>query len=576
MPTAADEVAGTSKVPRGPGTVPPWLSRPGVVIALGTGLALALRLVQLFRPGYLTGFTQYDDGVYFGNAVRLVDGAIPYRDFAMVQPPGSMLLMAPVALLAKAFGTAWGLGAARLLTAGADAANAALLGLLVRHRGSLAAGLACGGYAVYPAALNASQSLFLEPWLNFFCLLGALLVFESGRVAGQRKVAWGGACYGFAAAVKIWAFVPAVLAGALCVRDRARGGWFAAGFAAGLAVWCLPFLALAPSGFGRTVFVSELIQATHGRFGPKPRLTDVSGLAGLAGFTGGESALMGAAIAVSAVLGALIVAGWVLGRARRGRGMTALDWYALAGAVVITAMMFAPSEWYEHYAAFDGPFLVLAVALPVARLAARTPVRPGAGSAARTRGRPGAGSAARTRAAGRTVAVVGGLAVVVVAGMAVASVVATTQHGRVRSYASVATIIPPGTCVVTDTASATISVNRFGSTAPGCPTVVDSVGTLIATTDGQDLTATPPLLAADTAVWQAAFAQAKYVWLIGNNGYTGARIIWTPSLYRYFTSHFRHIAFFSGFPGQGDVPHGGLYIRTLRSPSNAIQRPTVS
>ncbi len=43
---------------------------------------------QLSRPGHLSGFTQYDDGVYFGNAVRLVHGAIAYRDFATVQPPG--------------------------------------------------------------------------------------------------------------------------------------------------------------------------------------------------------------------------------------------------------------------------------------------------------------------------------------------------------------------------------------------------------------------------------------------------------------------------------------------------------
>jgi hypothetical protein len=58
------------------------------MVAASAVLALALRLSQLSRPGYLSGFTQYDDGVYFGNAVRLVHGAIAYRDFAMVQPPG--------------------------------------------------------------------------------------------------------------------------------------------------------------------------------------------------------------------------------------------------------------------------------------------------------------------------------------------------------------------------------------------------------------------------------------------------------------------------------------------------------
>jgi alpha-1,2-mannosyltransferase len=554
MPTAAGEVAGTSKVPDGPGAAMPWLLRPGVVIALTTALALALRLFQLSRPGHLSGFTQYDDGVYFGNAVRLVHGVIPYRDFAMVQPPGSMLLMAPVALAAKVFGTVWGLGAARLLTLGADTANAALVGLLVRHCGSLAAGLASGGYAVYPAALDASQTLFLEPWLNLLCLLGALLVFESGQLAGSRRLAWGGACFGFAAAVKIWAFFPALLADGLCVRRRQGGAWFAGGFAVGLGVPCLPFLALAPGGFGRTVFVSELVQATHGRFGPKPRLADVTGLIGLAGLTGSASSLLGAAIAVSAVIGLLIAAAWILatrplraGRAGADRGkraerigprLAALDWYVLLGAVAVTLMMFVPSEWYGHYAAFDGPFVALAVALPIARIAAVTRLRPAAVTAA-------------------------GVTVLIIALMTVASVVAAVKQGPVRSLASAHRIIPPGACVVTDTASATIVIDRFDAASPGCPQLVDSVGTLIATTDGEDLTSRA-LLPADTGVCQAAFDRAQYVWLIGNGGNTGARIAWTWSLHGYFIRHFRPIAFLSSFQGQGDVPRGGLYIRKLR------------
>jgi len=38
-------------------------------------LALALRLFQLSPSGPPFRFTQYDDGVYFGNAMRLVHGA---------------------------------------------------------------------------------------------------------------------------------------------------------------------------------------------------------------------------------------------------------------------------------------------------------------------------------------------------------------------------------------------------------------------------------------------------------------------------------------------------------------------
>jgi alpha-1,2-mannosyltransferase len=119
-------------------------SAEALVIAACAAIALSLRCYQLARPGYLLGVTEYDDGVLFGNALRLVSGVIPYRDFAVVQPPGSMLLIAPVALLAKVSGTAWGLAAVRMLTASADTVNVVLLGLLVRHRGPLTAGVASG------------------------------------------------------------------------------------------------------------------------------------------------------------------------------------------------------------------------------------------------------------------------------------------------------------------------------------------------------------------------------------------------------------------------------------------------
>jgi hypothetical protein len=39
-----------------------------------------LRLFRVSRPGHLSGFTQYDDGVYFGSAVQLVHAAIAHRN----------------------------------------------------------------------------------------------------------------------------------------------------------------------------------------------------------------------------------------------------------------------------------------------------------------------------------------------------------------------------------------------------------------------------------------------------------------------------------------------------------------
>jgi Glycosyltransferase family 87 len=581
MPPATG-TAGTRTVPARPARAAAWPLRPGVVITVAALLGLGLRIFQLTRPGYLTGFTQYDDGVYIGNALRLVDGVIPYRDFAMVQPPGSMLLMVPAALGGKVFGSAWALAAARVLTVGADTANVVLVGLLVRHRGALAAGVASGVYAVYPPALNASQSLFLEPWLNLFCLLGAVLLFDRDHLAGRGNLHdahgswrpfWAGVCFGFAAAVKIWAAGPALVAWALCLRARQGRLGFLGGFAAGIVVPCLPFEILAPDGFGRTVFFSELVQATHGRVGANPRVADITGITGLS--SAGVNPRIWQGLTAAAVLLLLVVTAWLRGR-RVGLRATPLDWYALITTIVVTGMLFTPSEWYEHYAAFAGPFLIVLVALSAARLFAPAPAEPGAaepGAAKPRRAKPRRAKPRKTKSgragprpgkASRRIWVVSGVAVftaLAIAAMGAADGYAVTTLYPARNLSEAKALIPPGACVLTDTVSVTIAIDRFSARSPGCPAVVDTVGTLIATTHGKDFVAGPGVLTADTQVWQQAFQHAEYVWLIGNNGYTGARIAWTPALFAYFVGHFRLIGLASSYPGKGNVPQGGLYVR---------------
>ena len=549
----ATGTAGTRIVPARLAASPAWPRRPGVIITVAALLGLGLRVFQLTRPGYLTGFTQYDDGVYIGNALRLVNGVIPYRDFAMVQPPGSMLLMVPAALGGKVFGSAWALAASRVLTVGADTANVVLAGLLVRHRGPLAAGVASGVYAVYPAALNASQSLFLEPWLNLFCLLGAVLLFDGDHLAGHRGVPgehgsrrafWAGVCFGFGTAVKIWAALPALVAWLLCLRARRDRVPFAGGFLVGIAVPCLPFLALAPSGFGRTVFVSELVQATHGRVGANPRLADITGIVGLSSV--GVNPKIWAGATAAGVLLLLVVIAWLRAR-RAGSPATALDWFALICTFVVVGMLFSPSEWYVHYAAFAGPFLAVLVGLSAGRLvAARQP------------------PVQKPRHWVRVCA--GVVAALLIAAMGAADGYAVTTLYPARDLSAASALIPPGACVLTDTAAATVVIGRFSASSPGCPAIVDTVGTLITTTHGKDFVAGPGVLQADTQVWRQAFQQARYVWLIGNNGYTGARIAWTPALHAYFETHFRLIGLPSSYLGAGNVPRGGLYIRISGSP----------
>ena len=159
-----------------------------------TGLALAIRLYLLSRTRYLAGITEYDDGVYLGGAIDLLSGAVPYRDFAFVQPPGILLLMTPAALIAKVAAASsrdGGRPAGDRLRA--SAACVALAGSLVRHRGPLAALTACGLLAVYPDDIMAAHTLLLEPWMNLLVLAGGCLAFTGGRLAPPARLLWAGA-----------------------------------------------------------------------------------------------------------------------------------------------------------------------------------------------------------------------------------------------------------------------------------------------------------------------------------------------------------------------------------------------
>src|SRR5205809_918815 len=97
--SGARAAAATGAPPQSGVAARPW-AVTAVIIAAAV-LAAGLRLYDLSRPGYLLGISEYDDGTDFGSAVRLIHGALPYRDFIMVQPPGIALIMAPVALITK-------------------------------------------------------------------------------------------------------------------------------------------------------------------------------------------------------------------------------------------------------------------------------------------------------------------------------------------------------------------------------------------------------------------------------------------------------------------------------------------
>jgi len=313
----------------------------------------------------------------------------------------------------------------------------------------------------------------------------------------------------------------------------------------GLGLPVLPFLVLAPGPLVRDVVVSQLVRNAGGStISLTSRLANLAGLQGLSPRSSQTLVLVIIGIVVAA-----LCAGAYLGRARRP---TALDAYALLGAVAVTAMLLWPRLYYSHYGAFDGPFLALAIALPAGRLAARPAVTPAVGPAAGRAPGSAAGPAALQAAAGALVAIL-------LVAMGVSQLRTESREQGVQVSAEADRLIPAGACVVTDSSAFTVAADRFAAGAPGCPPMVDAFGTLFAMTGGHQRDATAAMVRPVDAVWQTTLARARYVWLTSD---TIGQIPWNSQLYGYLTGHFRLI----GFAGQPtpwrNVPRPGLYVRT--------------
>jgi alpha-1,2-mannosyltransferase len=510
---------------------------PGLAIVAATALALALRLFTLTRPGFLTGISEYDDGVYLGAAIRLTQGALPYRDFSFVQPPGMLLLMTPAALVARATTTATALAFARLLTVLASTACVPLAGNLIRHRGTLATVVTCGILAVYPDDIAAAHTLLLEPWMNLCCLLAANAAFSRGRLASPARLAWAGAALGFAGAVKFWAAVPAAILLVLCLivaeRRGGRSGAYLAGLAAGFILPVAPFALAAPGVFVRSTLLDQASRV--GTFIPLSlRLAHLTGLidvlnsGGRLSLNAGAHSLFAGSMvasifsvsagwlpfAVTVIAVAAIAAGYVWSP----RPPSHLEWFSLATAVLAAVLVLSYSAFFYHYSAFVAPWLALA-----------------AGGAA-----GGLGGTARFRR------VFGGAFTAVILGTA-ALQVSTVASLSVQSSAAAGRVIPDGACVVTDETSLLISANRFAAARPGCPDIIDSLATTLVLSHGVSIQAGAARSARLVSAWQSFLSRADYVWLSDGNT---RRIPWTPELRSWFGEHFRPVGPYTSATGQ--------------------------
>jgi hypothetical protein len=462
------------------------------MIAIGVGLfALAIYFWELTVPLYL-GF--YDTGVYLGASIHLVSGVLPYRDFTFVQPPGILLLMSPVAVVSRIFGSHDGFVMARYVSAIVSSLNVVMIAWLVRHRGRMSMLIAGAGLALIPVGILMTTVVRLDLYSVFFVLLASLTIFNDPQNLGRlsnRRLALAGALFGFAALVKLWAFFPFVaLIICLVPSYRRRVGVVIGAAAATFFTICLPFLLSAPRNFVGQVFIEQLLrQATReDSAGLMARLTTLSGLLPTTSIPSHAEIIVSTVLVISLV---------VLAYSQRLE-YESVDVYLLVATFAVGAALLTSRESYTYYGAYFAPFLLGVVGISAARLG--RPLRKWLGRIT---------ISVRTRQFLRWSTVAGLAGVLFAMSLYLTALYSsyTWENGYSAKYlAPITAQIPSGSCVVYQSAAFGIETNRFQSDDPGCPNVVDAYGMWMAW-GYMRIDPSPKFL----AEWRSYFARAQYV-----------------------------------------------------------------
>lgn len=483
-----------------------------VIIASAAILALFIRLATLVATGHLNGVFEYDDGVYFGSAVRLVHGAVPYRDFVLVQPPGVPLLLSPIALLSYPLGTGVAIEVARVAVTLISVTNVLLLGRLLRHRGPLAVAVGCLVLALFPDAILASSAVLLEPFLNLCCLLGLLAAFEGDRVSSRAgRLLLAGIALGAGGTVKVWAVIPlAVLVVVLLGRGRLRAaGVVVGGAAVGFLGPCLPFLVMAPGAFVHQVVLAQLGRAAGASLPVIYRIEYMTGVWPAVSPSGSRLVEL---LAIAAAAGVVLTVALAFGvhpfrrwrHPRLGPIGTDLEWVAVVSAPAVGLAFCWPADFFYHYPAFLAPFLGLLLGIAAGRLVG---VRP--------------------RGALLLVAAVSALA------LAEAVAIPVLTQRSPDPAAVLDRVIPRGACVVANEVDYTLLANRFTASGPGCPQVVDALGTTMSISGDPDPSTARAQRAAPT--WMEMFQRAQFLVLSPTNA---LQIPWDRGLEAYLERNF--------------------------------------
>lgn len=494
-----------------------WRTQWSALVCGALGIIMAT--LPVFTHLGSLGAWGYDTGVYLGASIRLVHGVLPYRDFALMHPPGIALLLSPASALAPLIGTSSVLVLARVLTIATMGLNCLMVARLLRSRGQLASLVGGCFLALYSDGAASDTVVMLEPFLVAFTLASLLVLTSDGAVVSGRRVTWAGVLMGIAGVIKIWAVFPfAVVTLALLWRHRSDARRFALGAGAVATVVCLPFVVAAPRAFFTDVIQSQL-QRTNGdapSTGWAYRMNDMLHMAFRPFVT-----IPGSGV-VAAVLLALAV-----GTALRHRrsDLTFLDAVVVLSLVAVVASLLHASEFYPYYSYFPVTLGALAVGSLVG-LVNRTVTE---------RFPPRRGAHRRLRRGAMAVTLV------TIAACFASSCLKfdrfyTTLRGLTPSGVALAAAIPQGACVTSNVAAYLLLANRFTPHTRACPAVVDPFGLWLAKAPRFPEPSPAELVPQVSEAWRTTFDRSQYVLIDPQRNFL---IPWTPRLETWFHDRFR-------------------------------------
>jgi hypothetical protein len=493
-----------------------------------------MNLWQLTVPGFLE---MYDTGVYVAATMHFTSGSLPYRDFFFVQPPGIVLLMSPIGLFSRIFGTHDAFELVRVISSFVTALDAVLVAWLVRHRGRCAMLVAGAGLALMPVAVYVSSGLRLEPYCICGILLASLVVISDRsdlHHLTDRQLIVAGILMGLATLIKLWALFP-LLALVICLVPscRKRVLLLITAAVAAFVVPSLPFFLAAPRNFISEVFIDQVFRKADASTGAQSLLWRLSDLTGFS-FTSIAPDRAEVVVGFVAFIGVVILA-----FSRRVQHEVVDVFLLLSAATTVGALLIAP-EYLSYYGYFASPFLLGLLAVSLSRL----------GPPARQLARHLAISPLVRRLIVGASALSSALLVV-----ALVAYVTTFYSFGVRwgvadsELRPVAKYIPAGSCVIYSDVAYGVYTNRLLSSHRDCPIVIDPVGLWMAW--GYQLVPPAPGFVSQ---WKSDFEAAQYVVLPHPttgplapfvNRWQVSEIPWNQSLLAWFSLHY-HLTFGRG------------------------------